>query len=91
MMYSRAEASQFTGIGEVAALPTGLIMYDMRIFDMLEPKDENSKPWFYYEWADKYQSEKASTEDVSATRDMSLVGQQVLGYSPVFCAWDSWA
>ena len=89
--YSRREASSFMGIGNVAALPTGLIMYDMRIFDLLEPKDCNSKPWFYYEWSDKYQSEKASTEDVSATRDMSMVGSTLLGYNPVYCAWDSWA
>lgn len=89
--YTREEAASMTGIGPVAALPTGLILFDMRIFDLLEPENEDSKPWFYYEWKDKYQSGKASTEDVTATRDMSLVGMEVLGYNPVHCAWDSWA
>lgn len=90
-MIGRGEAARMSGIGEVAALPTGLIMYDMRIFDLLEPKDKDSKPWFYYEWTNKYHSEKASTEDVAATRDMSLAGMSVLGYNPIYCAWDSWA
>jgi predicted O-methyltransferase YrrM len=35
--YSRYEAEKMAGVSEVAALPTGLIMYDMRIFDLLEP------------------------------------------------------
>jgi hypothetical protein len=89
--FSREEAARKSGIHPVAALPTGLIMYDMRIFDLLEPKNNNSKPWFYYEWTDKYAANKASTEDVTATRDMSLVGQKLLGYNPVYCAWDCWA
>ncbi len=89
--FSREEAARMTGISPVAALPTGLIMYDMRIFDMLEPQSDGSQPWFYYEYSDKYQSTKASTEDVTATRDMSLVGQKILGYNPVYCSWDSWA
>lgn len=89
--YPRAHAARMTGITPVAALPTGLIMYDMRIFDMLEPKGPGSKPWFYYEYSDKYESNKGSTEDVTATRDMSMVGSKLLGYNPVYCAWDSWA
>ncbi len=89
--WTREEAAMVDGIVPVAALPTGLILYDMRIFDMLEPEGMDSKPWFYYEYKDKYQSEKASTEDVTATRDMSLVGQELLGYNPVFCAFSSWA
>lgn len=90
-MYERSQAVKMSGIQNCAALPTGLIMYDMRAFELTEPKDENDKPWFYYEFPDKYQAEKASTEDVTQTRDLSLVGTQKLGYNPVYCNWDAWA
>lgn len=90
-MYDRHTSASMMGIQECAALPTGLIMYDMRCFDLTEPKDESSKPWFYYEWKDKYAAEKASTEDVTQTRDLSLVGVTKLGYNPVHCNWDAWA
>lgn len=86
-MYGREEAAMRSGIqgGEVAALPTGCIMYDMRIFDYLEP------PWFYYEWKNKFQDEKASTEDVTMTRDACLRAQLKLGYNPLHINWDAWA
>jgi hypothetical protein len=90
-MYDRSTATKMGGIQECAALPTGLIMYDMRAFALTEPKAEGDKPWFYYEWKDIFQAEKASTEDVTMTRDLSLVGSQKLGYSPVYCNWDAWA
>lgn len=90
-MYDRHTATKMTGIQECAALPTGLIMYDMRCFDLTEPKTANDKPWFYYEWKDIYASEKASTEDVTQTRDLSLTCAKKLGYNPVFCNWDAWA
>jgi hypothetical protein len=90
-MYDRHTAVKLAGIQECAALPTGVIMYDMRCFSLTEPKTENDKPWFYYEWKDKYHADKASTEDVTQTRDLSLVGTQRLGYNPVFCNWDAWA
>lgn len=90
-MYDRHTAHGMTGIHECAALPTGLIMYDMRCFDLTEPKSDADKPWFYYEWNDRYAAEKASTEDVTMTRDLSLVGVQKLGFNPVFCNWDAWA
>jgi hypothetical protein len=90
-MYDRHTAVKMAGIQECAALPTGLIMYDMRAFDLTEPKKEGDKPWFYYEWKDRFAAEKASTEDVTMTRDLSLVGSQTLGYNPVFCNWDAWA
>ena len=44
----------------------------------------------HYEWEDSYADKKASTEDVTLTRDLSLAGIYKLGYNPVFCAWDSW-
>jgi hypothetical protein len=90
-MYDRHTAVKMAGIQECAALPTGLIMYDMRAFELTEPKDESDKPWFYYEWKDHFAAEKASTEDVTQTRDLSLVGAQKLGYNPVYCNWDAWA
>jgi hypothetical protein len=90
-MYDRDTAAKMAGIQECAALPTGLIMYDMRAFEVTEPKTSADNPWFYYEYPDKYQSEKSSTEDVTMTRDLSLAGTQKLGYNPVFCNWDAWA
>jgi len=90
-MYDRLTASKMSGIQECAALPTGLIMYTMSAFDIIEPGDASSKPFFYYEYPDKYQARKASTEDVTNTRDISLVGIQKLGYNPVMCNWDAWA
>jgi hypothetical protein len=90
-MYERREAAQLAGIQECAALPTGLIMYDIRAFDVTEPKTAEDKPWFYYEWTDKYAADKASTEDVTMTRDLSLAGVEKLGYNPVYVNWDAWA
>lgn len=83
--YAREEAAALGGIQECAALPTGLIMFDMRAFKLIGP------PYFYYEYTDEYESDKASTEDVTATRDISLFGQEKLGYSPIHCNWDAWA
>jgi hypothetical protein len=90
-MYDRHTAVKMAGIQECAALPTGLIMYDMRAFELTEPKTDDDKPWFYYEWKDRFAAEKASTEDVTMTRDLALVGTQRLGYNPVYCNWDAWA
>lgn len=89
-MYDRHTAAKMTGIQECAALPTGLIMYDIRAFSLTEPKTSDDKPWFYYEWKDKFCADKASTEDVTQTRDLSFVGTQQLGYNPLFCNWDAW-
>jgi hypothetical protein len=76
---NREEAFQLAGIQEVAAMPTGLILIDMRAFDYLEP------PHFQYEWKDKTESERVSTEDVFFTRNASLAG------IPVYATWSSWA
>lgn len=83
--YLRSEAAQLSGLQEAGALPTGLIAYDIRAFDLIE------KPYFYYEWKDEDESEKASTEDVTNTRDIAISGVAQLGYNPCLCAWDSWA
>lgn len=97
-MYSREEAAIMGGIQEVAALPTGLIIFDMAALDLTKPDH------FYYEYANDGQdcsvcgepkpgprTQKASTEDVTATRDISLMGIAKLGYNPLFCNWDAWA
>jgi hypothetical protein len=106
-MVSREKAAVMTGIQPCAAQPTGLIMYDMRAFDLTDPKNQYdwlitkgvprddakllTKPWFYYEYRDFYASKKASTEDVTATRDMSLMGWELLNRDVIFCNWDAWA
>lgn len=106
-MYGREEAAQKSGIEPVAAGPTGLILFDMRLFELTDPskavEDLVAKgvpryaaqrmvlSWFDYEFADIWHSRKASTEDVVSTRDMSLTCQSLLGYNPVHCAWDCWA
>lgn len=84
-MLTRSEAAQASGLHPVAALATGLMMIDMRVFEYLEP------PYFYYEWTDQYQTQKASTEDVTFTRDVSLAVWSALGYNPLRCAFSSWA
>lgn len=78
-MIDRDDAATRTGIEEVAALPTGLILYDTRVFQKLAP------PWFQYEFGDIYQERKVTTEDVFQTRNASLMGL------PQFCTWDCWA
>ena len=77
--FTREDSTKMSGITEVAALPTGLIMFDMRAFAFTDP------PYFYYEWEDETESAKASTEDVTLTRDLSL------NSVPQFCNWDAWA
>ncbi len=77
--YTRHDASILTGITEVAALPTGLILIDMRAIPRLP------LPWFDYEYTDQYQTHKASTEDVVFTRNLALTGV------PQYCTWDCWA
>ena len=79
--FGREEAARKIGFEQVAALPTGLILYDMRVFTDLGLK----QPYFYYEWKDQRECEKASTEDVTQTRDAGLRGAKV------WCLWSAWA
>lgn len=91
--FTREEAAERRGIEAVAALPTGLIAIDMRIFTGFQVGGEIVKlalPWFYYEWKDPEQTEKASTEDVTFTRDVSLL-YGAYGLETVFVDWDAWA
>jgi hypothetical protein len=78
-MIPREMAALCAGIQEVAAMATGLIIYDMRVFDILKPA------WFAYEYKDETESEKVTSEDVYETRNASMLGL------PQFVAWDCWA
>lgn len=77
--FGREEAALTHGVTRVSALPTGLLWVDCGVFKQMK------KPWFYYEYTDEACTDKASTEDVTFTRDASLQG------IPLFCAWDCWA
>lgn len=78
--FTREEAAARAGFEEVAALPTGLMLIDMRAIKAVRP------PWFEYEYVDPpFNTEKASTEDVVFTRNLSLAGV------PNYVLWDSWA
>lgn len=90
-MVERREAALLTGVGSCAAQPTGCIAIDMRLFALMEPDLENGKGWFYYEYTDGRQAKKASTEDVTFSRDASMIVHRKLGYNPLLVAWDCWA
>jgi hypothetical protein len=99
-MFTREEAARRGGIEEVAAVPTGLCLIDMRIFRNLPV------PYFYYEWNGDglkcevckqrkpgKQTQKASTEDVTWSRDISLLWRATKGRmgGRIYCNWDAWA
>lgn len=78
--FSREDAAPRAGIEEVAALPTGLFLMDVRGLDAIDP------PWFDYDYADPpFNTRKSTTEDVFFTRNLTLAGV------PVYCNWDAWA
>jgi hypothetical protein len=96
--FSRTEASILSGISEVGAIPTGVCMFDTRCLQLL------AHPYFEYEWDGDGckcascgqpkpgpRAKKASTEDVTFSRNLSLNGITRLGYNPVHCNWDAWA
>jgi hypothetical protein len=83
--YTREEAAVLGGLHDAAAAATGLIAYDMRVFDYIKP------PYFRYEWTDDTESDKCSTEDVQNTRNLSQAVIAQLGYNPLKIAWSSWA
>jgi hypothetical protein len=78
-MIPRECAAKMQGFEKVAALPTGLMMVDMRAISKIKA------PYFYYEWKDEEEAEKGSTEDVTFTRDTSFAGV------PLYVNWDAWA
>jgi hypothetical protein len=84
-MVPRTEAAQRVGFEEVGAGPTGLILIDCRVF---EPARGLQHPYFAYEWDDRREIQKATTEDVYFTRNLSLLGRTFNG--GVWCNWDCW-
>lgn len=79
--FTRHEAAQRGGFEKVGALPTGLMAIDMRIFK----NSKIPKPYFDYEFGDKAQTNKSTTEDVFFTRNVFLAGYDV------YCNWDAWS
>jgi hypothetical protein len=78
--YTREEAALESGFTRVGGLPTGCMLVDLRVLDLVPP------PWFSYEWADPpFNTQLASTEDVVFTRNAHWMGV------PQFAAWNSWA
>jgi len=79
--FSRSEMTpdKAKGIERVGALATGLCAFSVEGVKKLKP------PYFYYEYKTSAESEKASTEDVTFSRDLSMVG------TPIYVLWDSWA
>jgi hypothetical protein len=90
--YSRQHAAEKKGIEAVAAGPTGLILYTIDAFKHQSSEArEKGNPFFYYEWKDRAATEKASTEDVTNTRDLAI-GAVENGIGDIlFCNWDAWA
>ena len=82
---NRNEAAMMTGIQPMAALPTGLILYSMNAFELMEP------PYFRYEMSDKYCHTKMSTEDVYNTREIGLAAASMGLGDVLFANMDSWA
>jgi len=79
----------------VDQIERGTAMDASQVRDLVErclrESQRSEEPWFYYEWTDLHKSQKASTEDVTATRDLAFAGQKLLGYNPVRVCWDCWA
>lgn len=78
--FTREEAVYRGGIEEVFALPTGLMLIDMRVFSKL-PQDV---AYFKYEYEDAEETKKATTEDVYFSRNCALAGIKQ------YCAWPCW-
>lgn len=78
--FTRDEAAVMKGICRVAALPTGVMLVDLRVLDILPP------PWFSYEFKDPpYNTQLASTEDVVFSRNCDWLG------IPQYAHFSAWA
>jgi len=92
-LYTREEAAQLHGIQPCSLQGTGLMCIDTRIFSGFPVGDELVRlpePWFYYEYRDGSNSEKASTEDMVFTRNASLLFARH-GIEVGFVDWDAWS
>jgi predicted O-methyltransferase YrrM len=81
---NRNEAARMSGIQPVAALPTGVCLFTVSAFVGM------STPYFAYEMNADH-TDKQSTEDVYATRNISLFWHTQINEDVVFAACDSWA
>ena len=77
--YTRDEAAMMSGIQRVAALPTGCMLIDTRVCNILP------HPWFSYEYADDHHTKLDSTEDIVFSRNLNWLSV------PQFCHWSAWA
>lgn len=83
-MLTRNEASRMAGIHPIAGGPTGVSLWSLNVFNGMK------HPHFYYEY-DENQTEKRSTEDCTATRDVALFWRMTKGYDVLFANCDAWA
>lgn len=92
-LYTREEAAQLSGIQPCSLQGTGLMAIDMRVFTGFDVDGETvalPPPWFYYEYTDATNSQKASTEDMVFTRNVTLLfAQRRLEIG--FVDWDAWS
>ena len=90
--FPRGEAARLRDIVPAAALPTGLMLIDMRAVKLLP------HPRFYYEWRDDGprcqrchcqrpgpRAAKASTEDVTFSRDLFMAGVPLYANFKSYC------
>jgi hypothetical protein len=98
--YPRHQAAIMGGIQRCGALPTGVIAYFNLPMLMRRNASEpghgllpvKGEGWFRYEWTDATASRKASTEDVTNTRDIGLVLPRYgIEEAGIYCNWDAWA
>jgi len=83
-MLTRNEAARLAGIHPMAALPTGVCLFALKAFEGLK------RPYFYYDFNEAH-TEKSSTEDVVATRNIGMFWQMTKGYDVLFANCDAWA
>lgn len=92
-LYTREEAAALTGIQPCPLQGTGLMTIDMRVFTGFPVGEELVKlapPYFYYEYTDGTNSEKASTEDMVFMRNVSILFAKH-GLEIGYVNWDAWA
>ncbi len=77
--FSREEAATKTGYEMVAALPTGLMLIDMRVTQVLRP------PYFHYEYNGDNETALIGTEDVVFSRNLYYLGV------PQYCDFSAWS
>ncbi len=77
--FTREEAALKTGYEMVAALPTGLMLIDMRVAMILRP------PYFHYEYNGDNETALIGTEDVVFSRNLYYLNV------PQYVDWSAWS